>query len=81
MKDGSDDTKIDWRLYEDLSSYEDEDEAPVLPPTKIQAALRPAAKKLAGRKSRPTKTAPEDIPSGLWSLVHFFSTTCIPDPA
>jgi len=25
MKDGSDDAGIDWRPYEDLSSYEDED--------------------------------------------------------
>jgi len=64
MKDGSDDAKIDWRLYEDLSSYEDEDEAPVVSPTKIQAAPRPVAKKPVGRKSRPTKTAPEDTPSG-----------------
>jgi len=29
MKDELDDTRIDWRLYEDLSSYEDEGEAPV----------------------------------------------------
>jgi len=64
MKDGSDDAESNWRPYEDLSSYEDEDEAPVVPLTKIQAAPRPAAKKPVGRKSRPTKTAPEDIPSG-----------------
>jgi len=63
MKDRSDDAESNWRPYEDLSSYEDEDEAPVVPPTKIQAAPRPAAKKPVGRKSQPTKTAPEDIPS------------------
>ncbi|KAF8419534.1 hypothetical protein EV426DRAFT_644790 [Tirmania nivea] len=51
-------------LYEDLSGYEDEDEAPVVAPptTKKQAAPRPAAK--AGKKSRPAKTLPQNtLPS------------------
>ncbi|KAF8415993.1 hypothetical protein EV426DRAFT_687979 [Tirmania nivea] len=45
-------------MYEDLSGYEDEDEAPVVAPptTKKQAAPRPAAK--AG-KSRPAKIPPQ----------------------
>ncbi|KAF8446913.1 hypothetical protein BGX38DRAFT_1143027 [Terfezia claveryi] len=47
-------------MYEDLSGYEDEDEAPVVvvpPITKKQAAPRPAEK--AGRKSRPAKIPPQ----------------------
>ncbi|KAF8418443.1 hypothetical protein EV426DRAFT_577613 [Tirmania nivea] len=48
-------------MYEDLSRYEDEDEAPVVAPptTKKQAAPRPAAK--AG-KSRPAKIPPQKTP-------------------
>ncbi|KAF8418289.1 hypothetical protein EV426DRAFT_700489 [Tirmania nivea] len=48
-------------MYEDLSGYEDEDEAPVVAPptTKKQAAPRPAAK--AG-KSRPAKIPPQKTP-------------------
>ena len=59
MKGKLDDAGIDCNQpYEDLSSYEDEDEAPVAPPTKIQIASRLAAKTLVGRKSRRTKAAP-----------------------
>ncbi|KAF8426159.1 hypothetical protein BGX38DRAFT_1279014 [Terfezia claveryi] len=50
-------------VYEDLSGYEDEDEAPVAvapPITKKQAAPRPAAK--AGKKSRPAKIPPQKTP-------------------
>jgi len=35
----------------------------VAPLTKTQVAPRPAARKPVGKKSRPTKTAPKDIPS------------------
>jgi len=56
MKDGSDDAEIDWRPYEDLSSYKDEVEALVAPPTNIQAAPRPAAKnRLAENPGQPRK--------------------------
>ena len=34
MKGGSDDARIDWRPYKDLSSYEGKDEALVAPPIK-----------------------------------------------
>jgi len=38
-------------------------------PTKTPVAPRPAAKNPVGRKFRPTKTAPEDIPSGYTGMV------------
>jgi len=59
MKDGSGDLDTDrYRDYEDLSSYEEEDEtlAPEPPAKKKQAARRPAAP--AGKKSQPAKTHP-----------------------
>jgi len=65
MKNGSDDAGSDWGPYEDLSSYEVEDEAPVAL-TKIQAAPHPAAKKpLAknpGQQRQPPRTSLLAIP-------------------
>jgi len=63
MKDESDDSGARWKFYEDLSGYEDEDEAQVVAPpaTKQQAAQHPAAPKPAGEraeKPRPAKTFP-----------------------
>ena len=59
MKDGSDNSDTYQEMYEDLSGYEDEDEALVAAPpaTKKQAAPRSAARP-AGKRSRPTKTPP-----------------------
>jgi len=66
MKDGSDDAEIDWRPYEDLSSYEDEDEALVAPPTKIQAApVQRQKNRLAenpGQPRQPPRTSSLAIP-------------------
>jgi len=59
MKDGSGDPNTDrYQEYEDLSSYEEEDEtlAPEPPAKKKQAARLPAAP--AGKKSQPAKTPP-----------------------
>ena len=59
MKDGSGDLTTDrYREYEDLFSYEEEDETSALEPPaeKKQAARRPAAP--AGKKSQPAKTHP-----------------------
>jgi len=57
MKDGSDNSDNYWEMYEDVSGYEDEDEALVVEPpaTKKQDAPRSAAKP-AGKRSRPAKT-------------------------
>jgi len=58
MKYGSDNSDTYREMYEDLSGYEDEDEALVAAPlatTKKQAAPRSAAKP-AGKRSRPAKT-------------------------
>jgi len=59
MKDGSDNSDSYREMYEDLSGYEDEDEALVAAPpaTKNQAAPRSAARP-AGKRSRPAKTPP-----------------------
>ena len=59
MKDGSDNSDCYREMYEDLSGYEDEDEALVAAPpaTRKQAAPRSAAKP-AGKRSRPAKTPP-----------------------
>jgi len=59
MKDGSNNSEIDREMFEDLSGYEDEDEALVAAPpaTKKQAAPRSAARP-AGKRSRPAKTPP-----------------------
>jgi len=59
MKDGSNNSDTFREMYEDLSGYEDEDEAVVAAPpaTKKQAALRSAAKP-AGKRSQPAKTTP-----------------------
>jgi len=64
MKDGSVDSDTN-REYEDLSSYEDEDEVLVAAPpaTKKQAIRLPAAKS-AGKKSQPAKTHPQNPPPG-----------------
>jgi len=60
MKDGSNISDSFREMYEDLSGYEDEDEALVAAPpaTKKQAAPRSAAKP-AGKRSRPAKTPPQ----------------------
>ena len=59
MKDGSNNSDTDQQMYEDLSRYEDENEALVAAPlaTKKQAAPRSAARP-AGKRSRPAKTPP-----------------------
>jgi len=59
MKDGSPNSDSFREMYEDLSGYEDEDEALVAAPpaTKKQAAPRSAAKP-AGKRSQPAKTPP-----------------------
>jgi len=59
MKDGSNNSDSIREMYEDLSGYEDEDEALVAAPpaTKKQAAPRSAAKP-AGKRSQPAKTPP-----------------------
>jgi len=60
MKDGSNKSDTDREMYEDLSGYEDENEALVAAPLatkKKQAAPRSAARP-AGKRSRPAKTPP-----------------------
>jgi len=59
IKDGSDNSDSYQEMYEDLSGYEDEDEALVAAPpaTKKHAAPRSAARP-AGKRPRPAKTPP-----------------------